>query len=218
MNGNVNRNINPNIFNLQQNQQLQAGGRYTQGPSQISPGNTYTNQPSPAPKTTKAKGSNGRRRTKTNDKNASRKVFNCHKCGKFYASSGNLKRHLRYECGVPPSFECLPCTKRFQHRHSLKIHLQTCHKIELEEHEIIIKAVASGSFEDPESQEIVNRIHNMVSPNSITETLKSPPVISTNANVTINTNPNIPIMHSSIKPNENVFNVQKASQGDTLPN
>ena len=52
----------------------------------------------------------------------------CKKCTKKdYASTGNLKRHLEFECGVSPRFGCEICKSRFQHRHSLIIHHKSNH-------------------------------------------------------------------------------------------
>ncbi|XP_043238000.1 protein bric-a-brac 1-like isoform X3 [Amphibalanus amphitrite] len=58
------------------------------------------------------------------------KQYACEKCGRQYASSGNLKRHVKYECGVEPQFQCPVCKKKFQHRHSVKIHVVSTHKSE----------------------------------------------------------------------------------------
>ncbi|KAF0311805.1 Longitudinals lacking protein, isoforms H/M/V [Amphibalanus amphitrite] len=56
--------------------------------------------------------------------------YNCERCGRQYTSSGNLKRHVKYECGVEPQFQCPVCKKKFQHRHSVKIHVVSTHKSE----------------------------------------------------------------------------------------
>ena len=56
--------------------------------------------------------------------------YNCERCGRQYTSSGNLKRHVKYECGVEPQFQCPVCKKKFQHRHSVKIHVVSTHKTE----------------------------------------------------------------------------------------
>ncbi|XP_076060708.1 uncharacterized protein LOC143036811 isoform X4 [Oratosquilla oratoria] len=58
------------------------------------------------------------------------KQFACDKCGRTYASTGNLKRHKKYECGVEPQFSCPICKKKFQHRHSVKIHVFSTHRNE----------------------------------------------------------------------------------------
>ncbi len=58
------------------------------------------------------------------------KQFTCEKCGRTYASTGNLKRHKKYECGVKPQFSCPICKKKFQHHHSVKIHVFSTHRNE----------------------------------------------------------------------------------------
>ena len=67
------------------------------------------------------------------------KNFHCEKCGRSYASTGNLKRHLKYECGVSPQFPCPLCNKKFQHRHSVKIHVVSTHLKEIKEPTILAK-------------------------------------------------------------------------------
>ena len=48
--------------------------------------------------------------------------FYCITCGRSYSQKGNLVRHLRFECGTEPKFECYVCKKRFKRRHHLKDH------------------------------------------------------------------------------------------------
>ena len=60
-------------------------------------------------------------------------IYWCYKCNqRGYASSGNLKRHQTYECGKDPMFQCEDCDTKFQHRHSLKIHMKSSHQRDLE--------------------------------------------------------------------------------------
>lgn len=52
-------------------------------------------------------------------------------CGRSYRGryrSKNIKRHLRYECGVQPQFQCEVCLKRFTHNSDRKKHLMMIHK------------------------------------------------------------------------------------------
>ncbi|XP_063856594.1 transcription factor che-1-like [Scylla paramamosain] len=58
------------------------------------------------------------------------KQFACEKCGRTYASTGNLKRHKKYKCGVEPQFSCPICKKKIQHRHTVKIHVFSTHRNE----------------------------------------------------------------------------------------
>lgn len=50
----------------------------------------------------------------------------CNKCGKSYTTIYNLKRHLRFECGVDPQFECVHCGTKFKHKHHLTDHIRSC--------------------------------------------------------------------------------------------
>jgi len=52
-------------------------------------------------------------------------------CGRSYRGryrSKNIKRHLRYECGVQPQFQCDVCLKRFTHNSDRKKHMVIIHK------------------------------------------------------------------------------------------
>ncbi len=50
----------------------------------------------------------------------------CNRCGKSYTTVYNLKRHLRFECGVDPQFECIHCGTKFKHKHHLTDHIRSC--------------------------------------------------------------------------------------------
>jgi len=53
-------------------------------------------------------------------------------CGHSYIGAyrkQNLKRHLLFECGVEPKFQCYLCQKRFRHKSSMNTHLLIIHKI-----------------------------------------------------------------------------------------
>lgn len=52
-------------------------------------------------------------------------------CGHSYSGAYryyNLKRHLTFECGVEPKFQCTFCQKRFRHKSALKTHQMLVHK------------------------------------------------------------------------------------------
>lgn len=53
--------------------------------------------------------------------------YPCHQCKASYKNKGHLVRHLRYECGVEPQFECLICLKKFKHKSNLKQHFLLTH-------------------------------------------------------------------------------------------
>jgi DNA-directed RNA polymerase subunit RPC12/RpoP len=50
-------------------------------------------------------------------------AFRCMQCGKVYTSKGNLTRHLKFECGKEPQFQCPHCTVRTKHKSSLLTHI-----------------------------------------------------------------------------------------------
>ncbi|VEN38441.1 unnamed protein product, partial [Callosobruchus maculatus] len=55
------------------------------------------------------------------------KPFGCVRCGKFYKQKSNLNRHVRYECGKPPSFQCNHCGRQFHQHSNYKTHMRTYH-------------------------------------------------------------------------------------------
>lgn len=58
-------------------------------------------------------------------------VYCPNNCGHSYTGiqcKKNLKRHLKFECGVEPQFHCSLCLKPFRHKSSLKSHAILVHK------------------------------------------------------------------------------------------
>lgn len=55
-------------------------------------------------------------------------AFSCSRCGNTYARPHSLNRHLRFECGVEPQFECPICRKKSKHKHNLLLHMRTHQK------------------------------------------------------------------------------------------
>lgn len=53
--------------------------------------------------------------------------FGCTKCQNSYTQITNLRRHLKYECGIPPQFECSICRKRFVYKFRMKQHQMLTH-------------------------------------------------------------------------------------------
>lgn len=52
-------------------------------------------------------------------------------CGHSYKGiyrKNNLRRHLVFECGVEPQFQCPFCQKRFRQKSSMKSHVVLIHK------------------------------------------------------------------------------------------
>lgn len=58
------------------------------------------------------------------------KRFECpNMCGRTYKRKQYVARHLKYECGVIPKFDCSICEKKFAYKESLKGHLVKIHKL-----------------------------------------------------------------------------------------
>ncbi|XP_012261698.1 protein jim lovell isoform X3 [Athalia rosae] len=60
--------------------------------------------------------------------NIRRTGFSCPRCGNAYARPHSLNRHIRFECGVEPQFECPICHKKSKHKHNLVLHMRTHQK------------------------------------------------------------------------------------------
>lgn len=52
-------------------------------------------------------------------------AYSCQRCGNSYARPHSLNRHIRFECGVEPKFECPVCHKKSKHKHNLVLHMRT---------------------------------------------------------------------------------------------
>lgn len=52
-------------------------------------------------------------------------AYTCTRCGNSYARPHSLNRHIRFECGVEPKFECPVCHKKSKHKHNLVLHMRT---------------------------------------------------------------------------------------------
>ncbi|XP_073847018.1 uncharacterized protein [Musca autumnalis] len=52
-------------------------------------------------------------------------AYTCDRCGNSYARPHSLNRHVRFECGVEPKFECPICHKKSKHKHNLVLHMRT---------------------------------------------------------------------------------------------
>ncbi|KAF0756883.1 zinc finger protein 2-like [Aphis craccivora] len=48
-------------------------------------------------------------------------------CGKSYKIKRSVGRHLKFKCGVEPTFECWICHKRFALKESMKKHVVQKH-------------------------------------------------------------------------------------------
>ncbi|CAL7939880.1 unnamed protein product [Xylocopa violacea] len=50
--------------------------------------------------------------------------YACSRCGNAYTRLHSLNRHIRFECGVEPRFECPVCHKKSKHKHNLLLHMR----------------------------------------------------------------------------------------------
>ncbi|XP_017799488.1 PREDICTED: zinc finger protein 37-like [Habropoda laboriosa] len=55
-------------------------------------------------------------------------IYTCPRCGNAYTRPHSLNRHIRFECGVEPQFECHICHKKSKHKHNLVLHMRTHQK------------------------------------------------------------------------------------------
>nr|CAI5865333.1 unnamed protein product [Callosobruchus analis] len=64
---------------------------------------------------------------KTHMKTYHDRPFGCTNCAKAYKRKSHLTRHIRYECGKPPSFHCDFCHRKFRQQSNYKTHLKSHH-------------------------------------------------------------------------------------------
>ncbi|XP_060814417.1 longitudinals lacking protein-like isoform X9 [Bombus pascuorum] len=55
------------------------------------------------------------------------KPFGCPKCGRSFTIKGNMTRHLKFECGQPPRFQCPYCEFRSKQTSNVMSHIRTRH-------------------------------------------------------------------------------------------
>ncbi|CAH0381227.1 unnamed protein product [Bemisia tabaci] len=60
-----------------------------------------------------------------------RPFFKCFKCNKCYSSKYTLARHINYECGLPPCFQCPKCPYRSKRKDHMKSHMNGVHRSDL---------------------------------------------------------------------------------------
>ncbi|RZF39481.1 hypothetical protein LSTR_LSTR001002 [Laodelphax striatellus] len=56
------------------------------------------------------------------------KEYKCSACHRSYCRKESLRRHLTFECGKEPQFECTICGKRCKLKSNLQQHVRLCHK------------------------------------------------------------------------------------------
>lgn len=71
---------------------------------------------------------NGQPLMEVNQVTAGIREYYCPRCGNAYTRPHSLNRHMRFECGVEPQFECPICHKKSKHKHNLLLHMRTHQK------------------------------------------------------------------------------------------
>jgi len=61
-------------------------------------------------------------------KDVPKRIFCPKGCGRNYKRLEHLKRHIGYECGVEPKYQCEICERRFVYNFSMKKHMVLVHK------------------------------------------------------------------------------------------
>lgn len=51
-----------------------------------------------------------------------RKIYNCYRCFKTYKYKESLYKHIKYECGIEPQFQCTFCPYKSKQRTNIKRH------------------------------------------------------------------------------------------------
>lgn len=59
-----------------------------------------------------------------------RPSYSCNRCSRIYSKKHSVLRHLRYECGVEPRFQCTICNQRFKHRSDQQRHQRKIHGVD----------------------------------------------------------------------------------------
>ena len=70
-----------------------------------------------------------RKRLRTMTNNAGR--LPCPKCDRTYKNRESLGRHIKFECGLAPTFQCPYCDHRSHQPNNLKIHISKCRQVKL---------------------------------------------------------------------------------------
>uniref|UniRef100_A0ABD2WTX1 C2H2-type domain-containing protein n=1 Tax=Trichogramma kaykai TaxID=54128 RepID=A0ABD2WTX1_9HYME len=54
----------------------------------------------------------------------------CSRCNKSYVRIQHLRRHIKFECGMPPRFACYYCPQRCKLKDNLLKHVRKLHAVE----------------------------------------------------------------------------------------
>ncbi|KAJ4427506.1 hypothetical protein ANN_25154 [Periplaneta americana] len=96
-----------------------------------------------------------KKESKSSSKNSPRKsttsrargVFPCERCGRSYVRKDSLQRHLQWECGKEPTFQCPFCPQRckrkaHQIRHIRRQHSDMISLVDPKDHAGIVEAIS----------------------------------------------------------------------------
>lgn len=62
------------------------------------------------------------------------RIYCPNQCGHSYMGTSrkkNLRRHMMFDCGIEPQFQCPLCSKRFSQKCGMKLHGLRIHQINL---------------------------------------------------------------------------------------
>lgn len=51
----------------------------------------------------------------------------CKRCGRCYKHKSHLKRHINFECGLPPAFQCPYCGYKCKRKEDIHSHVRKLH-------------------------------------------------------------------------------------------
>ncbi|CAD6201880.1 GSCOCG00002831001-RA-CDS [Cotesia congregata] len=85
------------------------------------------------------------------------KPFPCSNCMKSYDYLRNLREHVKYECGKPPSFKCAYCNYKHCLKKRVNEHAKRIHKnLEFRSAVVEIQNVVQNNVEAPVEAQSVN--------------------------------------------------------------
>lgn len=65
--------------------------------------------------------------TRQQDDTTTQQRFRCPRCSNSYKYLGDMKKHVRFQCGQEPKFECPYCCKRAKVSSNMYAHVRTMH-------------------------------------------------------------------------------------------
>lgn len=52
------------------------------------------------------------------------KTYHCRRCGSVFKHPSSFGRHVRYECGRDPQFQCPVCSMKFKQKYNMIVHMR----------------------------------------------------------------------------------------------